>query len=122
MFALVHKMDLLNELKYEEKQRVFEQKRKQLEDIAAENGLEVEVAKTSIWDKTLYSAWSKIVTQLVPHKKKFEDELQILMEKSGADEGKFKIGGRISGKFRIWGHISDLDWNLRFWGQITGLG
>ena len=79
-------MDLIEN--FEEKQKAFEQKRKQLEEMAQENGLEVEVAKTSIWDRTLYSAWSKIVTQLVPNKQKFEDELQILMEKSGADEGK----------------------------------
>lgn len=79
-------MDLIEDP--EQKQQIFEQKRKQLEEIAREYDLRVEVSKTSIWDKTLYSAWSKIVTQLVPNKQKFEDELEILAEKSGADEGR----------------------------------
>lgn len=84
IFALVHKMDLIEDP--EQKQLIFEQKRKQLEDLAREYSLRVEVSKTSIWDKTLYSAWSKIVTQLVPNKEKFEVELEALAEKSGADE------------------------------------
>jgi Ras-related GTP-binding protein A/B len=78
-------MDLIEDP--EQKQLIFEQKRKQLEDLAREYSLRVEVSKTSIWDKTLYSAWSKIVTQLVPNKEKFEVELEALAEKSGADEG-----------------------------------
>jgi len=83
IFALVHKMDLIEDL--EEKQRVFEQKKARLQQEAHSLGLQVEVSKTSIWDKTLYSAWSKIVTQLVPHKDKFEEELKVLIE-AGADE------------------------------------
>ena len=78
-------MDLIEDL--EEKQRVFEQKKARLQQEAHSLGLQVEVSKTSIWDKTLYSAWSKIVTQLVPHKDKFEEELKVLIE-AGADEGR----------------------------------
>ena len=78
-------MDLIEDL--EEKQRVFEQKKARLQQEAHSLGLQAEVSKTSIWDKTLYSAWSKIVTQLVPHKDKFEEELKVLIE-AGADEGR----------------------------------
>ena len=77
-------MDLIDEA---DKQRVFEQKKKMLEEHARFHHLTVQVSKTSIWDKTLYSAWSKIVTQLVPNKQKFEEELERLAEESEADEG-----------------------------------
>jgi len=83
VFALVNKMDLIDEA---DKQRVFEQKKKMLEEHARFHHLTVQVSKTSIWDKTLYSAWSKIVTQLVPNKQKFEEELERLAEESEADE------------------------------------
>ena len=78
-------MDLLLD---SEKNAVFEAKKKELEEIAHTNRLTVDIAKTSIWDKTLYSAWSKIVTQLIPKKEKFQTELQNLAEQSGANEGK----------------------------------
>ena len=77
-------MDLLHD---HEKNTVFEAKKKELEEIAHTNRLTVDIAKTSIWDKTLYSAWSKIVTQLIPKKEKFQTELQNLAEQSGANEG-----------------------------------
>jgi len=83
IFVLVHKMDLLLD---SEKNAVFEAKKKELEEIAHTNRLTVDIAKTSIWDKTLYSAWSKIVTQLIPKKEKFQTELQNLAEQSGANE------------------------------------
>lgn len=84
IFALVHKMDLIEDP--EEKQKIFDQKKKELEEIAHQNRLTVDIAKTSIWDKTLYSAWSKIVTQLIPKKEKFELELKNLAEQAGANE------------------------------------
>ena len=81
-------MDLLLD---SEKNAVFEAKKKELEEIAHMNRLTVDIAKTSIWDKTLYSAWSKIVTQLIPKKEKFQTELQNLAEQSGANEGQLLI-------------------------------
>ena len=47
----------------------------------------VDCAKTSITDKTLYSAWSRIVTQLVPNRQKLQLELKNFVKLSEADEG-----------------------------------
>jgi len=42
--------------------------------------------KTSIWDETLYKAWSSIVYQLIPNVKALEHQLESLCEICGADE------------------------------------
>ena len=42
--------------------------------------------KTSIWDETLYKAWSSIVYQLIPNVKSLEHQLESLCEICGADE------------------------------------
>ena len=47
----------------------------------------IDCSKTSIWDKTLYSAWSKILTQLVPNRQKLEGELRRFVDETEADEG-----------------------------------
>ena len=90
VFVLVHKMDLIESPI--QKQTVFEAKRQQLEKIATSYEVKVDYSRTSIWDKTLYSAWSRIVTQLVPNRHLFEKELNQFVQKSEADEGKSKVG------------------------------
>ena len=87
VFVLVHKMDLIESPV--QKQTVFEAKRQQLEKIAVSYEVKVDYSRTSIWDKTLYSAWSRIVTQLVPNRHLFEKELNQFVQKSEADEGNF---------------------------------
>jgi len=84
IFALVHKMDLIENI--QERNAKFEQKKAELETIAKEHQCQVDCSKTSIWDKTLYSAWSRIVTQLVPNRRKLEDELNNFVKLSEADE------------------------------------
>jgi len=84
VFVLVHKMDLIESPA--QKQEVFEAKRQQLEQIAISYEVQVDYSRTSIWDKTLYSAWSRIVTQLVPNRHLFEKELNQFVQKSEADE------------------------------------
>lgn len=84
IFALVHKMDLIENI--HERNLKFEQKRVELEKFAAEHGCQVDCSKTSIWDKTLYSAWSRIVTQLVPNRQKLQQELNNFVKLSEADE------------------------------------
>lgn len=76
-------MDLIEGHK---RQQVFEQKRDLLKELSAEHGLEIDCHKTSIWDTTLYRAWSKIVTQLISNREKFESELNELLYKSQIHE------------------------------------
>ncbi|KAF8077749.1 Gtr1/RagA G protein conserved region-domain-containing protein [Lyophyllum atratum] len=61
VFLLVHKMDLARE----PKSAVFEKKKKELED--ASGGGAVTVFGTSIYDESLYKAWSSIVHTLIPN-------------------------------------------------------
>ena len=42
--------------------------------------------KTSIWDETLYSAWSAIVYSLIPNVKALEHQLEQFCSVSAADE------------------------------------
>jgi len=89
VFVLVHKMDLLNEENAQEpgiKEKKFAAKKAELEEIASKFSIKIDCSKTSIWDKTLYSAWSKILTQLVPNRTKLETELCRFVEETEADE------------------------------------
>lgn len=61
VFLLVHKMDLARE----PRSAVFEKKRKDLED--ASGDCPVTVFGTSIFDESLYKAWSNIVHTLIPN-------------------------------------------------------
>ena len=49
-------------------------------------GFEVDCFKTSIWDETLYKAWSQIVYFLLPNVKTLEKNLQQFCETINADE------------------------------------
>jgi Ras-related GTP-binding protein A/B len=48
--------------------------------------LELECFRTSIWDETLYKAWSAIVHSLVPNKRAIEKNLSTLCQLCDADE------------------------------------
>ena len=65
IFCLVHKMDLLvdseREAKFQEKaQKIMEVTKGDFRD-------KTKCFKTSIWDETLYKAWSQIVSILLPN-------------------------------------------------------
>ncbi|KAG6814592.1 hypothetical protein H0H92_000121 [Tricholoma furcatifolium] len=60
VFLLVHKMDLAAD-----PQSAFDKKRKELEDVSGEG--DVTVFGTSIYDESLYKAWSSIVHTLIPN-------------------------------------------------------
>jgi Ras-related GTP-binding protein A/B len=62
IFVLVHKMDLVHE---DERDMIFEDRQRIIE--AHSRGLHLECFATSIWDETLYKAWSEIVTNLIPN-------------------------------------------------------
>lgn len=49
-------------------------------------GFEIDCFKTSIWDETLYKAWSRIVYFLLPNVKTLEKNLQEFCHTINADE------------------------------------
>lgn len=81
IFCLVHKMDLVPEDKREE---VFNKQKAVVADIVKE--LETLCFATSIWDETLYGAWSQIVYSLIPNVAELENQLLSFCEACGADE------------------------------------
>lgn len=62
IFCLIHKMDLLRE---ESREEVFRKRESEL--LVLSKPLEITCFRTSIWDETLYKAWSSIVYQLIPN-------------------------------------------------------
>ena len=48
--------------------------------------LQITCFGTSIWDETLYKAWSAIVSSLVPNVEKLKNQLERFCRLSGADE------------------------------------
>ena len=81
IICLISKMDLVpEELREEEfSSREAEIKRRSLP-------LKVTCYPTSIWDESLYKAWSSIMYNLVPNISKFEDSLNKFAEIMHADE------------------------------------
>ena len=83
VFCLVHKMDLIPE---EQREEVFVQRERELLRLAEPLGLEVACFKTSIWDETLYRAWSQMVYSLIPNRDHLQAHLEKLCEVCQADE------------------------------------
>ncbi|KYK71884.1 Ras-related GTP binding A family protein [Toxoplasma gondii TgCatPRC2] len=81
VFVLVHKMDIVPA---EDRPRVIAFYKKLIRDLAREK--EVGVFATSIWEDTLFQAWSTIVASLVPHVEDLERDLRALSELCVADE------------------------------------
>lgn len=74
IFCLVHKMDLLQE---SEREVSFQQKRARIMEVTKpEFKSKTECFKTSIWDETLYKAWSTIVSILLPNIKQLQQSLK----------------------------------------------
>lgn len=71
IFCLVHKMDLVPE---EQRDRIFHLRQEDLNRLS--RPLECVCFKTSIWDETLYKAWSSIVYTLIPNVQQLESNLQ----------------------------------------------
>ena len=77
VFCLVHKMDLIPE---EQRDEVFLQRQLELLRLAQPLGLQVACFKTSIWDETLYRAWSQMVYSLIPNRDHLQSHLEQLCE------------------------------------------
>jgi Ras-related GTP-binding protein A/B len=81
VFVLVHKMDLVAE---EHRDIVFEERQQLIMSYA--RGLNLTFFRTSIWDETLYKAWSSIVYSLIPNINLLESHLTRFCKICDADE------------------------------------
>ncbi|KAJ3166348.1 hypothetical protein HK101_011960 [Irineochytrium annulatum] len=81
IFCLIHKMDLVQENLRDDilKEKENELRRRSLP-------LNVTSFATSIWDETLYKAWSAIVYSLIPNVKNLETHLENFCHVCDADE------------------------------------
>ncbi|GME98208.1 unnamed protein product [Ambrosiozyma monospora] len=67
VFTLIHKMDLVQAPK---RQDVFDVMRGRVDAAASSFNMTAVSFPTSIWDESLYKAWSKIVCSLIPNLQK----------------------------------------------------
>ncbi|XP_049623258.1 ras-related GTP-binding protein B isoform X2 [Suncus etruscus] len=81
IFCLVHKMDLVQE---DQRDLIFKEREEDLRRLS--RPLECSCFRTSIWDETLYKAWSSIVYQLIPNVQQLEMNLRTFAEIIEADE------------------------------------
>lgn len=83
VFVLVHKMDLVQ---VEKRSEVFQQMMKYLEEHSKQYGYKLVGFPTSIWDESLFKAWSSIVCSLIPNMVTFQKHLQNFADISEAQE------------------------------------
>jgi Ras-related GTP-binding protein A/B len=84
IFILVHKMDLVAQ---EDREAIFEDRKQLIEESCVSCGVEnFHIFGTSIWDETLYKAWSEIVTNLIPNIGILETHLNSFCKICDADE------------------------------------
>lgn len=81
IFCLIHKMDLVQE---DQRESIFRTRQEDLKKLSLP--LECTAFRTSIWDETLYRAWSSIVYQLIPNVKSLENSLHQFATILDADE------------------------------------
>ena len=81
IFVLIHKMDLLKEedriSSFNERERMYQSRT---------DHFKLKAFATSIWDETLYRAWSQIVYSLIPNVDVLESQLSDFCQICGADE------------------------------------
>eukprot|EP00826_Nyctotherus_ovalis_P009711 TRINITY_DN12568_c0_g8_i2.p1 TRINITY_DN12568_c0_g8~~TRINITY_DN12568_c0_g8_i2.p1 ORF type:complete len:205 (-),score=60.96 TRINITY_DN12568_c0_g8_i2:633-1247(-) len=81
VFVLIHKMDTVPEC---DREKVFEEKKQVVLEKAGLS--DIQVFMTSIWDETLYQAWSKITHSLIPKINMIETGLKQLCAVTESDE------------------------------------
>ncbi|KAG5843494.1 hypothetical protein ANANG_G00151530 [Anguilla anguilla] len=81
VFCLVHKMDLVQE---DQRDLIFKEREEDLKRLS--RPLACTCFRTSIWDETLYKAWSSIVYQLIPNVQQLETNLRNFAQIIEADE------------------------------------
>ena len=81
VFVLIHKMDLVME---ENREEIFNKRKAQLEE---KSGMfKIKCYPTSIWEASLYKAWTQIVSELSPNKANIEKSLKNFAEACEANE------------------------------------
>jgi Ras-related GTP-binding protein A/B len=84
IFILIHKMDLVAE---EDRESILEERKRLIGESCASCGVQnFQCFGTSIWDETLYKAWSEIVTNLIPNISLLETQLNKFCRVCDADE------------------------------------
>mmetsp|Transcript_9371 Transcript_9371/g.17633 ORF Transcript_9371/g.17633 Transcript_9371/m.17633 type:complete len:486 (+) Transcript_9371:101-1558(+) len=84
IFVLVHKMDLVAK---EEQEMILEDRRRLIEECCNSCGVQnFQCFGTSIWDETLYKAWSEIVRYLIPNIGVLQSHLDDFCKVCDADE------------------------------------
>lgn len=84
IFVLVHKMDLVAE---EDREAILDDRHKLIAESCTACGVETfQCFGTSIWDETLYRAWSEIVTNLIPNIRLLKTHLNNFCRVCDADE------------------------------------
>jgi len=83
VFCLIHKMDLVQTRVRAE---LFEQRSGMIRENSGRFAESVEFYATSIWDQSLYKAWTQIIYYLIPNANKIEEMLQRLAELIDARE------------------------------------
>jgi Ras-related GTP-binding protein A/B len=83
VFCLIHKMDLVAKA---ERDAVFREQQAELRRLAAPYAAEVTSFATSIWDASLYKAWSTMVHSLIPNVPTLETQLRNFCRICKADE------------------------------------
>ncbi|XP_053373464.1 ras-related GTP-binding protein A [Mercenaria mercenaria] len=81
VFCLIHKMDLVQD---DQRELIIREREDDLKRLS--KPLECTCFATSIWDETLYKAWSSIVYQLIPNVKQLENTLANFTGIIDADE------------------------------------
>jgi len=81
VFCLIHKMDLVPE---EQREQIFKKREAELVSLSAP--MKIICFRTSIWDETLYKAWSAIVYSMIPNIKTLENLLDKFSQICEADE------------------------------------
>jgi len=81
VFCLIHKMDLVAD---DQRDPVFRERENRLRSLTP--NMSCTCFRTSIWDETLYKAWSAIVYTLVPNVQELERHLNHFAESIDADE------------------------------------
>lgn len=81
IFCLIHKMDLVQD---DQRELIIREREGDLKRLS--KPLECTCFATSIWDETLYKAWSSIVYQLIPNVKQLESTLANFTGIIDADE------------------------------------
>lgn len=83
IFVLLHKMDLVQ---IERREELFGIMMNKLKETSKVYGFDIVGFPTSIWDESLYKAWSSIVCSLIPNMNQYEENLTNLQKIIEAQE------------------------------------